>query len=61
MRNLDALNKTVGEFENPSAVENYFIGALSTMVSAEIWDECLKSAERCALAHGLEKKQTVEA
>jgi len=37
-------------------INSYFIGALSVLVSDEVWDEALKSARNCALAQGLKLK-----
>lgn len=54
---LDRLNELLDSFENWKALQSFFIGALSTLVDDESWDEALKTARNCALSMGHKEKQ----
>lgn len=60
---LKRLAKTCNDFDfnERRAVEDFFIGALAWMVTDEVWDECLKTAKNCALAHCARTEHEVKA
>ena len=60
MSRLIRLSRLTDKFDQKDCheIDNYFIGALAVEVDDAVWDECLRSAESCALAHGLKLKDT---